>query len=1153
VIIWRLLRWPLLLLGILLLALPVLAFSLLATEPGSRWLLRQGAEIGQDHGFLLHFEKLSGNFLGDINISGISARFGGDTLEIAELTLGWRPGELRHRRVHVTELALAGTAYRAGGGETAAAEGPPALPDLRLPVEILVDRLTVNDLSVQQGESTFVLKRARLGARLAAQHWQVSALEVAAPAFGVTGRAGFQPAPPHAVQAELAVWGQLPDLPRLGARLALDGEALAPRIRLEAHEPAVATLEGTLRLDQAEPRFDLRASAPRLTWPLDGDAEYWAEALRLTLAGTPSAYRLDAAARAGAAVAPSADIRLRGEGGLAAFRLSELRARTDRGSAAAHGSVGWAPEIRWDLDLALDALDPGVIAPDWPGELDARLATAGTLEQGRPAGQVRIDRMAGTLRGYPVGAEGSLAFAGEALRVEGLTLHSGPNRVAASGSVDERLDLGFELDAPDLTALYPGLQGRAGGNARLSGTPQRPELIADLAGVDIAFADLALAEVTLDARWLDTGGSLRLAARDGRAGEFAVTDAELRLDGTPEQHRLEASLDSPAAIARLAAAGGWDQAATRWAGQLQTLALHSEPTGQWALDAPAAVHLGPAELDLGDVCLRQESAALCVAGKYRGDALDARASLSNLPLGLLSAGLPPHLALEGALNAQARLGGSTAKPSVELALRPTDGRLIVVDDDDEPLGIRFEDVRLDAAFADDRGRAEVRMVLDGDGITSGTLALGPAPERRLEGEIDADFPDLSLVSGVVPDLTGVAGRLHLGMALGGRLASPELQGELRIDDGSADVAVVGLELRELTLSITGDGTSPLRIEGGLRSGGGRLQARGTLDPGGAAGPAVDLALTGDMVQVARLPEAGIWVSPDLRVTGTGPYHVAGQVLVPEALIELETLPKSSVKPSEDEVVIAAGEQVPEPGTAPAGVTADVRLTLGEKVRFEGFGLETRLEGSLDARVDQRTTRLDGQIALAEGRFEAFGQALTIEQGRLMFAGPPGRPEIDLRAVRVSNDQEVRAYLAANGPIRKPQTRVYSEPALPQAEALSYLLTGRGLDNANREQGIDIAAAALSLGISQGEPLLQNMGARLGLDELRVAGGDDGIESTSLVVGKYLNPDVYVGLSQNIFDPTGSILLRLRLNEYLEVETKAGEAQSVDLFYTKEHD
>ncbi|MEJ2576931.1 MAG: translocation/assembly module TamB domain-containing protein, partial [Gammaproteobacteria bacterium] len=717
-----------------------------------------------------------------------------------------------------------------------------------------------------------------------------------------------------------------------------------------------------------------------------------------------------------------------------------------------------------------------------------------------------------------------------------------------------RLALDFDIEAPDLAALYPGLAGRAGGAGRLGGSPQRPELMAQLAADELRFDDTVTVErIALDARWQGDGGALRLDAANGRAGDFAASRLALRLDGTPEGHRLNADLAAEGLAVNLAAHGAWQTTPAEWRGTLEALTVAQAQAGSWALEAPARLRLAAAKSDVGRACLVQEPARVCVEGAYAPARLQGEVRIEGLPLQRLAQGLPEHIGVEGELAGRLLLGGAPANPRVTLRLTPSDGRLIFVEDETDPLGLRFEDVALEAEFADDRGHAELRMLLDGDGVTRGRVTLGPGPNREIGGKVSAHFPDLSLVSGIVPDLTQVAGRLLLDLELGGRLAAPRLRGELRIAEGSADLAAAGLELRDLALSVTGDGSGPLQLAAEVSSGGGRLTARGTLDPTAQPGPAVRLGISGDRVLAARLPEASVRVSPDLRLTGSKPYHLAGELHVPEALIELESLPQSSVRVSEDEVVVGEDAEASAAVHGPPGLTTDVRVSLGEQVRFEGFGLATRLEGAVDARVDERGSRLDGRIELAGGVFEAFGQKLTIEQGRLLFAGPPSRPEIDLRAMRLSLDQRVRAYLSANGPIREPRTRVYSDPALPQAEALAYLLTGRGLDQADQREGLDIASAALTLGLSRGEPLLQNMGARLGLDELRIATGENGVEGSSLVVGKYLNPDLYVGLSQNIFDPTGSILLRLRLSDHVEVETRAGESQSVDLFYRVEHE
>ena len=156
-------------------------------------------------------------------------------------------------------------------------------------------------------------------------------------------------------------------------------------------------------------------------------------------------------------------------------------------------------------------------------------------------------------------------------------------------------------------------------------------------------------------------------------------------------------------------------------------------------------------------------------------------------------------------------------------------------------------------------------------------------------------------------------------------------------------------------------------------------------------------------------------------------------------------------------------------------------------------------------------------------------------------------------MRESRDGQVKAFLAVSGPLSKPVSRVYSEPALPDAEALSYLLTGNGLDKAGKGEGADIASAALALGLSKGDPLLQELGDRFGLDELSLESGAGGVEESALVLGKYLNPDLYLGYSQGLFNPEGAVLLRLNLTEKLEVESRSGAEQSVDLFYRLEHD
>jgi translocation and assembly module TamB len=512
------------------------------------------------------------------------------------------------------------------------------------------------------------------------------------------------------------------------------------------------------------------------------------------------------------------------------------------------------------------------------------------------------------------------------------------------------------------------------------------------------------------------------------------------------------------------------------------------------------------------------------------------------------------MAIEGKVAADWRARGTLEQPRVEAKVRPSDGR-IRFDDDEMPLALAYRDVRLDLAFADDRGKASVRFELAPNGRASGSLLLGPAKSdgRTLDGRVDADFPDLALLSGVVPGVRDLAGRLEAGLRLSGSTAQPQLSGKVRLREGQAEVSAAGITLQGLELTLDGTPQGPLRVAGSVRSGEGSLALDGTVDLTAEPGPALDLKLTGKDFQAVLQPEARVLVSPDLRLSGAAPYKLRGTLRIPEARIELKELPQGSVSVSDDAVVIEDGRPQTEPVAASRNLDVNIRIELGDAVSFKGFGLSTRLAGNLQASVDRRGTLVDGRIELVDGRYQAYGQDLAIERGRLVFAGPPGRPELDLRAVRVSRDGSVRAFLSVTGPASRPEVRVHSEPALPEAEALAYLLTGRGLDQAGNQDGIDITNAALSLGLSRSEPLLQNLSGRLGLDEFRIEAGASGFEESALTIGKYLNPDLYLGYTMGLFTPERAVLMRLHLTEHIEVETRSGEAQSVDLFYRLEHD
>ena len=118
--------------------------------------------------------------------------------------------------------------------------------------------------------------------------------------------------------------------------------------------------------------------------------------------------------------------------------------------------------------------------------------------------------------------------------------------------------------------------------------------------------------------------------------------------------------------------------------------------------------------------------------------------------------------------------------------------------------------------------------------------------------------------------------------------------------------------------------------------------------------------------------------------------------------------------------------------------------------------------------------------------------------------------------------------------------------MSEAEALSYLVIGRPLEQATVADGSMLSGTAYALGLTQATVITNQVGQNLGLDQLAVAGSNQ--STTELVAGKQINSKLYVRYAYGVFTEIGNLLLRYRLSERLTIEAGTGESQSMDLLY-----
>jgi translocation and assembly module TamB len=227
------------------------------------------------------------------------------------------------------------------------------------------------------------------------------------------------------------------------------------------------------------------------------------------------------------------------------------------------------------------------------------------------------------------------------------------------------------------------------------------------------------------------------------------------------------------------------------------------------------------------------------------------------------------------------------------------------------------------------------------------------------------------------------------------------------------------------------------------------------------------------------------------------------------------------------------------------------VTLLDDIAIEAFGLKAGLEGTLAIRqAANQPLSGHGSIDLYDGTYRAFGQNLLINRGALLFSGPLSKPFIDVDAVRNpdSTRDNVTAGVRLRGAAGNPKVTIYSEPAMSQQEAISYLLRGRSLGSSSgTSQDTMVANMLIGAGIGRTEGSISELGQVFGVDELAVDTRGEGSD-TKVAVSGYVLPGVQVGYGVGLFSPVTEITLRYEILPKLVLEAVSGLQSAVDLLY-----
>ncbi|HET7226444.1 MAG TPA: translocation/assembly module TamB domain-containing protein [Candidatus Eisenbacteria bacterium] len=928
--------------------------------------------------------------------------------------------------------------------------------------------------------------------------------------------------------------------------------------RLELTVPGRAThvtLAG--RFVQQGERLALDGAWKDLVWPLHGDTVLASPAGRLRMGGALSRYTFDADGSVASPQLARGRWALSGAGNARGADLSSVRTALLGGELAGRGRIEWQPRVRWRLALTGTGIDPGRRWPSLVGRVALAGSTHGELGPGGPTGEVRVARLAGSAGGRPVAGSGAFQLARGHAVLRGVRLQLGTATASADGAVGGPWNLTWKVDAPDLAQALPLGGGVLHASGRFSGSARAPRLQATVRGDSLVLGDRHVRRLIADADLALAGKlDLNLDASGVMVGARRIDHLSIVSRGTRASHQLDVRTTAGADSLHAAARGAWGD--HMWRGTLAQFDLVSRDAGRWNLVAPAPLAVSASAVEVRRMCWHSGAAQVCAtdAAWSRLGPMRLDATLAHVPLELARFWMPPDVIAHGPLDGHIRLERSRAGAALaDVALTPGPG-VVSFPGGGGRDSVRFDRGSLTATTAGGTLAGRARFTFPGQGTLAADVRVpataGLPPARRpLSGAVHAHMRDLTLIEMVQTEVQHAHGTLDADLALGGTVGHPALAGTARVRNGVADVGRVGLHLTAVTADLTGNRTGAIDLALSAQSGPGTLTVRGK---GALAAwpPSGQVTMRGTNVQVMGTRDIKLQASPDLtaKLAG-GRADVTGTIVFPNGNVNVVRRTDAAiVRPSSD-VVLVGGPASADTGQALA-ITSRVRITVQPAVQIHAFGFNAQPQGSILAvDVPGHPVTATGQLKVVTGSFKAYGRELTIERGRLYYAGGPiTDPALDFRATRTASDGTI-AGVNVTGTAGKPLLAVFSEPALPEREALSYIVFGRKPSPGSQQEGRILDEATNALGIGGGNLLAGRLGSGLGLSEAQIASTGGQIKEAALSLGKSLSPRLYVQYGVGLFSPVNTVKLRYTVNRMLTLQIESAAQNSADLLYDSE--
>ena len=1098
-----------------------------------------------------------------------------ERLDLAALHVHWVGGEWRQGstqgRVHLSDsvikvftgviiepqLVLQKTA-----DQDIVDAGLTVLPRVDLPFELLVDELTLIEPSWDFYGAQYRQDSIALAGRWLNRVLKMTRLDVSSRDLGelmLHGEVAFEGDWPVQAGAniDLAQPSIRPEL--FGQKLTLDvqGSLASLAIQLTSAGDIKTAVDATVDVLDADLPFSATLTATSTAALSLADVDDVPDAFSdvelefpvvASVSGTASSQKFAVQAVVAGKDYGALALSLKGEheAGKVLLRQLSILDGTAENALHATGEVVVADGVTWSIQLQSDGVDLPNVIDAVEGRMAGILQLSGEMRPTDWEVSVRDVQLDGAINGLPAHISGFAGINSEMrlVRSELDAELNGANVSLRSG--DALDDVGrVKLSIDDIGRWQAGARGQVKLEALILSEAKQFQLSAQVQ--DIVWRGLTLhtgavaGEYRLDA---NQPFSFDVALANAVFGDVELSSVSLSAQGDATQQSVSV-LSAGDFVGELVLTG--TRKGPLWEGTLKPTQLQTA-LGLWQLTGPVQLVWSDAteQLALDAHCWRNQYANLCsdqwsLGTRGRGS-VDMSGDI-KLFADLLSSDLDMQGAMEFKVEASWDQDGDIVATGNAQAWD-----VIVTREIPEEQNAIVGWEAGDASFIYDSDGLQLDLGLQHEGreIVEVKLQLPADRNTALAGSVRFDHLQLTSFTRFIPAVSTLLGEVTGKLSLSGTVDQPMGYGSLSLSNGGLLLADNPTELDrlDLTFDVRGDSAE---IQGSGLLGGGELVLSGKLK----TRPRLSMALSvdGHKNTILYPPSAKLQVSESLQLRlGRDLLAIRGEVIVHKGSVQLEELPQDSVSISASAVEVDyAGNVLQE--KLPFKTRMNLKIAIKDKLKVASSVFQTTLGGDLNAQQRPgHPLELFGNLRTIGGEVYAYQSHLKIKRGTLSFSGPPGNPTLDLRAERDITAGNIKVGVQVQGPLGEDlELVIYSDPAMSQSNAMSYLLRGRAMDVG---AGSDGAALALSLasGVVNRSSLVSELNSIPGVNNITF--GAQGLENdTAATLSGYIGQRIYLSYGIGFYEPINVLTARFYFRSRIWLEIVSSLENSIDLYYS----